>query len=104
MLIMEGVETLSVKQEINSTLFLYPNLKDMAGQDAPHIGHLIKEELARQERTVVWLARKLCCSRQNVYHLFECQWISTEILIRLCDIMDCNFFKVYSDHWESKKV
>ncbi len=76
----------------------------MATQDAPHIGHLIKEELARQERTVVWLARKLCCSRQNVYHLFECQWISVEILIRLCDIMDCNFFKVYSDHWESKKV
>ena len=60
----------------------------MATQEAPHIGHLIKEELARQERTVAWLARKLCCSRQNVYHLFECQWISTEILTRLCDIMD----------------
>ena len=49
----------------------------MASQEAPHIGHLIKEELARQERTVAWLARKLCCSRQNVYHLFECQWMST---------------------------
>ena len=76
----------------------------MASQEAPHIGHLIKEELARQERTVAWLARKLCCTRQNVYHLFECQWMSTEIISRLCDIMDFNFFKIYSDYWENKRV
>ena len=84
--------------------FLYPNLTNMATHEAPHIGHLIKLELARQERTVAWLARKLHCSRQNVYHLFESQWVSTEILSRLCDILDCNFFKVYSDYWENKKV
>lgn len=30
----------------------------MVTQEAPHIGHLIKEELARQERTVTWLAKK----------------------------------------------
>ncbi len=76
----------------------------MVTQEAPHIGHLIKEELARQERTVTWLACKLCCSRQNIYHLFECQWIATDILLKVCDILDCNFFKIYSDYWESKKV
>ena len=76
----------------------------MPTHEAPHIGHLVKAELARQERTVAWLARKLHCSRQNVYHLFECQWVNTEILSRLCDILDCNFFKVYSDEWESRQV
>ncbi|MBR1514650.1 MAG: helix-turn-helix domain-containing protein [Bacteroidales bacterium] len=76
----------------------------MPTRESPHIGHLVKAELARQERTVAWLARKLCCSRQNVYHLFESQWVSTEILSRLCDILDCNFFKVYSDDWESRRV
>ncbi len=76
----------------------------MATQEAPHIGHLIKKELARQERTVAWLARKMCCSRQNVYHLFESQWVNMEILSRLCDILNFNFFKVYSDDWENKKV
>ena len=76
----------------------------MPMHEVPHIGHLIKLELARQERTVAWLARKLHCSRQNVYHLFESQWINTEMLSRLCDILDCNFFKVYADLWENKKV
>ena len=77
---------------------------DMATQEAPHIGHLIKEELARQERTVTWLANKLNYSRQNIYHLFRSQWIATDILLKVCDILDCNFFKVYSEYWESKKV
>ncbi len=76
----------------------------MASQEALHIGRLIKEELARQERTVAWLARKLHCSRQNVYHLFDCQWVNLEILSRLCDILDCNFFKIYSDDWENKRL
>ncbi len=67
-----------------------------------HIGQLIKKEVARQERSATWLARKLHCSRQNVYHLFNCQWINTEILSRLCDILNYNFFKVYSDNWENK--
>ena len=75
----------------------------MATQDAPHIGHLIKEELARQERTVTWLASKLNYSRQNIYYLFKSQWIASDILLKVCDILDCNFFKVYSEYWESKK-
>lgn len=101
---MEGVETLELKQETIPRFFYTQTTRTMTPQEAPHIGNLIKEELARQERTVTWLARKLCCSRQNVYHLFECQWVNMEILLRLCDIMNCNFFKVYSDYWENKKA
>lgn len=74
----------------------------MATQDAPHIGHIIREELTRQERTVAWFARKLNYSRQNIYHIFECQWIATDILLKICDILGRNFFKVYSDYWEDK--
>lgn len=76
----------------------------MDTQEAPHIGHLIKAELKRQERTVTWFARKLNYSRQNIYHLFECQWIATDVLLRICDILDYNFYKTYSDYWESKKA
>lgn len=98
-----GVVALRFKQEIDSTLFLFPNFNDMATHEAPHIGQLIKEELARQERTVTWLARKLNYSRQNIHHIFKSQWIATDVLLRICDIMDYNFFKVYSDYWESKE-
>lgn len=76
----------------------------MATHEPPHIGHLIEAELKKQERTVTWLARKLNYSRQNIYHLLERQWIATDVLLKICDIMDYNFYKVYSDYWENKKV
>jgi len=98
-----GVEALMFKQGINSTLFSCPILENMATHEAPHIGHLIREELARQERTVVWFARKLNYSRQNVYYIFESSWITTDVLLRICDILNHNFFKDYSDFWESRQ-
>lgn len=98
-----GVEALMFKQGNNSTLFSCPDSRNMAAHEPPHIGHLIREELARQERTVVWFARKLNYSRQNVYYIFESPWIATDVLLRICDILDYNFFKEYSDYWEKRQ-
>jgi hypothetical protein len=36
-----------------------------------HIGKLIKAELARQGRTITWLAAQIGCSRQNAYKIFD---------------------------------
>lgn len=72
-------------------------------QEAPHIGHLIKEELRRQERTITWFARKLNYSRQNIYHIFDSQWITTDVLLKICDILNYNFYKIYSDYWDGVK-
>ena len=69
----------------------------MATQEAPHIGHLIKKELTRQGRIVTWLASQLNCSRQNLYGIFENRWIYTDTLWKICEIMDFDFFKLYSD-------
>lgn len=76
----------------------------MATLEEPHIEHLIKAELARQERTVSWLARKLCYSRQNIYHLFDSRSIATDVLIRVSDALEFNFFKYYAEYWDSKNV
>lgn len=62
-----------------------------------HIGDLIREELKRQERTVSWFARKLCCDRSNVYKLFNRVTIDTELLLRISKILNCDFFEMYSD-------
>ena len=35
-----------------------------------HIGRSIKEELERQDKSVVWLARQLAYSRTNIYKIF----------------------------------
>lgn len=83
--------------------FLCFKPKDMATHEPPHIGHLIQEELARQGRTVTWLAKQLRCSRQNVYGIFANQWIYTDTLLRISEFLDFDFFKVYSGHLQKKK-
>lgn len=63
----------------------------------PHIGSIIKEELAKQERTVSWFARKLSCDRSNVYKLFRRSTIDTELLLRISQILGRDFFQYYSE-------
>ena len=61
------------------------------------IGKVIEEELRRQERTKVWLARQLGCNRTYLYSIFEKQSVDTDILLRLSRILGRDFFKLYSD-------
>ena len=58
----------------------------------PTIGELIKRELARQERSVVWFANHLSCDRTNVYRIFAKNSLDTELLTRISIILDHNFF------------
>lgn len=60
-----------------------------------HIGSLIKEELERQERSVSWFARKLSCDRSNVYKIFKRSTIDTELLLRISQILNHNFFDIF---------
>ena len=62
-----------------------------------HIGTLIKEELNRQERSVAWFARKLCCERTNVYSIFKRESIDTALLLRISCILRHNFFQYYCE-------
>lgn len=71
-------------------------------KEEPHIGNLIKAELARQGRSITWLANQLNCSRQNAYKIFRRKWIYTDLLLRICVILDYDFFKHFSDWFEKK--
>ena len=62
-----------------------------------HIGKLIREELNRQERTVTWFAGKLYCERTNVYDIFHRQSIDTDLLLRISQILNHDFFKDYQE-------
>ena len=62
-------------------------------QRRQNIGELIQEELLRQERSVSWFARKLCCDRSNIYKLFQRSNIDTELLWRISVILQHDFFK-----------
>lgn len=59
---------------------------------SPAIGELIKRELSRQERTVVWFANRLSCDRTNVYRIFSKRSLDTELLVRISIVLGHNFF------------
>lgn len=64
------------------------------------IGKIIEEELRSQERSVVWLARKLNCNRTNGYKIFNRTSIDTELLLRISNVLKRNFFEHYSSRLE----
>lgn len=68
-----------------------------------HIGHLIEEELRKQERSVTWFANKLYCDRTNVYKIFKKQSIDTELLLRISNILKHNFFQHYNSELACNK-
>jgi len=65
------------------------------------IGKIIKDELRRQERSVTWLSRKICCDRRNVYDIFTRTFIDTGLLWRISKALGTNFFAYYANAFQS---
>ena len=76
----------------------------MATHETPHIGRLIKEELKRQGRTTTWLASQLNYSRQHMYYLLGHSFIYSDLLLRISEILDHDFFAYYSDYLNQRKM
>ncbi len=56
-----------------------------------HIGSLIRKELDRQERTVAWFARKICCTRPHAYKIFEKDNLDVKLLMRISRVLRHDF-------------
>lgn len=65
------------------------------------IGKLIEEELRNQERSVVWLSRKLNCNRTNVYKIFNRTSIDSDLLFKISGILQRDFFEIYSSRLQN---
>ena len=66
------------------------------------IGKEIHRELKRQGRSGVWLARQLPCSNNHVYKLFSKKTMDADLLWRISDIMEVNFFRLYMEKWAQR--
>lgn len=75
---------------------------NMGDNKSISVGTLIKTELERQERSVVWFAQHLSCDRTNVYRIFAKDSIDTELLIRICKVLNHNFFADISNSVEHR--
>jgi plasmid maintenance system antidote protein VapI len=63
-----------------------------------HIGKLIQKEFKKTHHTVIWLAKKVGYSRNNIYNIFEKETIDTGVLILFCRALHFNFFKYYDKY------
>ena len=64
-----------------------------------HVGKMVKAEFDKHPKThtISWLAGLLCCGRNNVYDIFNRKSIDSDLLIRLSQILEHDFFKDISD-------
>ncbi len=69
--------------------------------DSPHIGKLIRYVVVSKDLKISWLAKQLNCHRNNIYLIFSRSWIDTETLMRLCRVLQHDFFKDLSSFYNS---
>lgn len=60
------------------------------------IGMEIRKKVMEKGETVVWFARQMSCSRNNVYRIFGKRSIDTNELRRISTILNFDFFSLYS--------
>ena len=61
------------------------------------MGNMIREVVEEQGRNVSWLARNLHCHRSNVYKIFEKADLSSDIIFRVSQILQHDFFADLSE-------
>lgn len=62
-----------------------------------HVGLLIKRILRSQGRSVTWFATQLCCTRPNVYKIFQKENIDIHLLCHISRILNHDFFQDISE-------
>ena len=71
--------------------------RNLTSKAMQNIGQCIKDELARQERTISWLSTKLNCQRSNIYRMLRKNSIDTQLLQHISLILNHNFFRDLAD-------
>lgn len=61
-----------------------------------HIGQRIKDVMQEERRSPSWLASKIPCARQNVYHIFSRENIDIHLLSRISQLLNHDFFSELS--------
>jgi transcriptional regulator with XRE-family HTH domain len=60
-----------------------------------HLGQKIKEIFESRDISVVDFARQIGTVRQNVYRIFEREAVDTDLLMRISESLDHNFFQYF---------
>ena len=69
-----------------------------------HLGELVKNVLNEQGRTVTWFAKRLGCTRPNVYKIFAKENLDIRLLWRISCVLEYDFFGVISEMYHTKEL
>ena len=72
-----------------------PKIADIMAEPI-HIGHIIRDELRMQGRSVTWLAKQLNLHRRACYRIFDCYSIDTHLLFRISQLLGRDFFSEFT--------
>lgn len=67
-----------------------------------HAGKLIQSALHEKEKTVTWFAHQMCCTRTNVYKIFNKPNLDIEIIWRASCILKYDLFKKLSEELQKE--
>jgi predicted transcriptional regulator len=69
----------------------------MEEQQKIHIGKEIQKVMKSRGIRVSWLAKQIGNNRNNIYNIWKQQDINTNILIRISNALNYDFFALYSN-------
>ena len=68
-----------------------------------HVGQLIQHTLHEQGRSVTWFATQLCCTRPNVYKIYQKESIDSALMFRISQILQHDFFLDFSQAFKQEQ-
>lgn len=60
-----------------------------------HIGQIIKEKVTEKRLSQEALGKMINTTKQNVGNIYKRRHIDTELLLKLCIVLEFNFFEVF---------
>lgn len=60
-----------------------------------HIGQIIKEKVTEKRLSQEALGKMINTTKQNVGNIYKRRSIDTQLLLKLCIVLEFNFFEVY---------
>ncbi len=67
-----------------------------------HIGKRIKAVLDASGNNACWLAERIPCERSNVYNIFKRRNIGIDLLFRISEALEHDFFSDLSEAYRRK--
>ena len=63
-----------------------------------HLGQEVKKKVKERGMTVSEFARRIICSRSNVYDIFKREYIDISLLQRISKVLNYNFMQKFKSY------